>query len=402
MIMNSIIFLSQELLAFLKRSHYKESTLAKYERELKVLQRFCENHGSSNYTIELGNEYAQDIYIDGHFSVHRYSSRGRITRFLNSYLTDGSFDLSFKPRTKFDDSKIRFQNEYEDYKSFIYRKELKESTKHNYAYDVYQFLYYLSATNLTCINNLSVDFVYSFISTVKPNRQRHILCGLRSYFRFIDRNDLLQRITGIRSPRTKKIINILTQDENMRIKNVLNSDKVSNRDRAIFLLGYNLGIRACDIVALKLSDINWENEYIQFVQAKTGNEIRLPFNTEIGNALYLYISKEREKTESSHVFISHCPPFNPLADHSACYQIVHRIMNLADISIDNRFFGMHFLKHNAASSLVRNDVAIETISAILGHSDPNSTNVYISTDSEKLRECVLSMNDIGLGDESYE
>lgn len=57
--MNSIIFLSQELLAFLKRSHYKESTLAKYERELKVLQRFCENHGSSNYTIELGNEYAQ-------------------------------------------------------------------------------------------------------------------------------------------------------------------------------------------------------------------------------------------------------------------------------------------------------------------------------------------------------
>lgn len=77
-------------------------------------------------------------------------------------------------------------------------------------------------------------------------------------------------------------------------------------------------------------------------------------------------------------------------------------MNLADVSIDNRFFGMHILRHNAASSLVRNDVSIEMISAILGHSDPNSTNVYVSTDSEKLRECVLSMNDIGLGDESYE
>lgn len=97
MIMNSSIFLSQELLAFLKHSHYKESILAKYERELRILLRFCENHGSSNYTIEFGNEYAQDIYIDVHFSVHRYSSRGRITRFLNSYLTDGYFDLSFKP-----------------------------------------------------------------------------------------------------------------------------------------------------------------------------------------------------------------------------------------------------------------------------------------------------------------
>ena len=47
-------------------------------------------------------------------------------------------------------------------------------------------------------------------------------------------------------------------------------------------------------------------------------------------------------------------------------------------------------------------MALETISAILGHSDPNSTNVYISTDSEKLRECVLSMKDIGMDGELYE
>lgn len=70
--------------------------------------------------------------------------------------------------------------------------------------------------------------------------------------------------------------------------------------------------------------------------------------------------------------------------------------------MDNRFFGVHFLRHNTASSLVRNGVSLGTISAILGHSDPNSTNVYISTDSEKLKECVLSMREIGMDGELYE
>lgn len=307
MIINNINFLSQELLAFLRQNHYKKSTLAKYERELKVLHRFCEDHDSTNYTIELGNEYAQDVYIDGHFSTHRYFDRGRVTRLLIFYLINGYFDLNIKHGIKFGDQKIRFQNEYNDYKAYIYKKDLKESTKHNYTYDVYHFLNYLSGTDLNCIKNLSNDFIYSFISTVKLNRQRHILCGLRSYLRFINRKDLLQRIIGIHSPRTKKIISVLTSDENMRIKNVLNSDKVTNRDKAIFLLGYDLGIRACDIVVLKLFDINWENEYIQFVQSKTGNEIKLLFTIDIGNALYLYISEEREKTKSNNVFISHYP-----------------------------------------------------------------------------------------------
>lgn len=81
----------------------------------------------------------------------------------------------------------------------------------------------------------------------------------------------------------------------MRIHNVLDSDKVTNRDKAIFLLGYVLGIRACDIVALKLTDINWENDCIQFVQSKTGNTVKLPLCTDIGNALFLYITLEREK-----------------------------------------------------------------------------------------------------------
>lgn len=394
--MNNIIFLSQELLAFLKQNNYKESTLAKYERELKVLQKFCESMGFSEYSMEVGNQYAAEIYIDGHYSTHRYFSRGRVIRFLNYYLENGCFSLKIKERKKYDDEIIRFQNEYESYKLSIYNCDLKDNTKHNYAYGVYMFLKYLSNSDLRDINDLSIDLIYSYISTLEPIKIKHMLDGIRSYLKHIDRKDVLERLTSFRVPKKKKIISVLSEDEDIRLQQTLKSPNTDNRDKSIFLLGYRLGIRACDIVNLKLCDIKWEDDCIQFIQSKTNNEVILPLTTEVGNSLFLYITKEREKNGCEFVFLSHYPPFNPLHDHSACYSIVKKILTLANITIDNRFFGIHFLRHNTASSLVRNGVALETISAILGHSNPDSTNVYISTDDNKLCECVLSMADIGL------
>ena len=55
---------------------------------------------------------------------------------------------------------------------------------------------------------------------------------------------------------------------------------------------------------------------------------------------------------------------------------------------------MHMLRHNAASIMVRNAVPVETIAAVLGHSSPDSTDIYITTDEERLRECVLPMTEI--------
>jgi len=41
--------------------------------------------------------------------------------------------------------------------------------------------------------------------------------------------------------------------------------------------------------------------------------------------------------------------------------------------------------------MVKNSVPIETIAAILGHSSSDSTDIYITTDEYRLKECVLPM-----------
>ena len=64
------------------------------------------------------------------------------------------------------------------------------------------------------------------------------------------------------------------------------------------------------------------------------------------------------------------------------------------VTKDSRIWGMHFLRHNAASTMVKNEVPIETIAAVLGHSTPDSTDIYITTDAKMLKQCVLPMRNI--------
>ena len=51
--------------------------------------------------------------------------------------------------------------------------------------------------------------------------------------------------------------------------------------------------------------------------------------------------------------------------------------------------GTRVLRHSAASRLLRAAVPLPTISAVLGHADPESTNLYLSVDEARLLECVL-------------
>ncbi|WHH57721.1 tyrosine-type recombinase/integrase [Petroclostridium sp. X23] len=49
------------------------------------------------------------------------------------------------------------------------------------------------------------------------------------------------------------------------------------------------------------------------------------------------------------------------------------------------------MRHNAASRMVRKGIPLPAIAEVLGHSDPNSTLIYISTDGERLSECTLPL-----------
>jgi integrase len=384
------------LIDALHSANYNESTIFNYRGVIRRFKAFSERRRETKYTPALGKIYAEDVVSvkTGKFSMNRYHTQGRFIRFLDSYFHSGNFDFSTRSRGRVSPNNQKHEIIYQEYGSFLRSMYSNENTARFYEYEMYCLLQYMESIRVDDISDLTPHIVIRYIQNSKLNRQRAILCGLRSIFKHLKREDLFASIAGIHAQRIKRIIPVLTDEEQQSIKSVIESGEISLRDSAIVIIGLTIGIRACDLIRLKLSDVDWNNETISFSQSKTGNMVCLPLTPTIGNALARYITEERPTTKCDNIFVRQFAPFGPFSDHAACHSIVSGVFRKAGICRDGRIAGMHMLRHNAASTMVKNAVPIETIAAVLGHSSPDTTDIYITTDEQTLKECVLPMSGI--------
>ncbi|MDY5652130.1 MAG: tyrosine-type recombinase/integrase [Erysipelotrichaceae bacterium] len=393
--MYSVTFLCDELLKFVTEQGFKESTLKRYKISLNVFVRFCNERGVINYTPKIGQEFADDLIPknSGKVSSDRKYFRKKAVQHFNHYFEYGCFVFEHPKRKHFDsDSLGILDEEYKRYKEHVIEQYDNQNTIKFYLYDVYLFLRFLVSIGINNLTQVTVNIVFRYLEAIKENRLKGVLCVLKFYFKFINRHDLYNAIYSIRPIKKKKLIPYLTKEESDKIWTVLKGNVISYKEKAIFLLGFTLGIRACDTVNLKLKDINWEKDTISFIQQKTGNAVNLPLSPVLGNALFNYITKERNHSSYDNVFLSIYPPFKPLRDHSSCYYIVKKVIDLSGIEMGERFCGIHFLRHNVASNLINKNMPIETVAAVLGHASPDTTNIYITVNEDKLRECTLSLD----------
>ena len=380
------------LIDALRDAKYSPNTVFLYQGEVRRFKEFCRGKGITDYTSATGKVYADDVISPktGKYSAERHFLHGRLTRLLDSYISTGQFDLSATSRSRLQPKDEYYCEIYHKFCDDLKAEYENENTRHFYEYGMYSLLHHLEANRqIIRIEALTSDILIEYMTHLKQTRQREALCELRKICRYLNRNDLLTALAGIHAPRHNRIIPVLNHDEHEQIKTVTIDGTISLRDAAMILLGMSTGIRACDIIRLRLPDIDWQNETISWRQSKTGNLVCIPLVPSVGNAITRYLTEERPHAPNDYIFVRSLAPFKPLSCHSSCYVLVKRALQKAGISKNGRIFGMHLLRHNAASTMVENEVPIETIAAILGHSDPNTTGIYITTDEKRLKECVL-------------
>lgn len=384
-----------------KGARYNDSTILNYMGVIRRFKAFCQENGVTDYSSEIGKQYADDVISKktGKFSTQRYHSQGRFFRLIDSYYRTGSFDFSMMKQGRLIPDNDIHQLLYSAYQEYLRKIYDNENTIHFYEYGMYCLLQYLKELNILYFDEVTAETIIKYLKVTKQTRQREVLCELRGIFGYLNREDLTFAIAGIHAPRIKRIIQTLSDDEIQKIEIAIKNRIVTKRDAAIVITGLSCGMRACDLIRLRLSDIDWNNETITFKQSKTGNQVCLPLTVTVGNAIADYIVNERPNVDEDILFLRALAPFVPLTDHASCHAVVSRVFNLAGIEKSGRMLGMHMLRHNAASTMVKNEVPIETIAAILGHSSPDTTDIYITTDEVRLKECVLPMN--GISTEVY-
>jgi integrase/recombinase XerD len=161
---------------------------------------------------------------------------------------------------------------------------------------------------------------------------------------------------------------------------------MGKRDYAMFILMTTYGLRACDIVALTLDDVQWRSQRVRIRQSKTGKPLELPLTEEVGSAIYDYLKHVPRCGTFRQLFLRVKAPAGALKPTGVieAFQACSRRSGL-----DIPYKGVHCLRHSYALHLLRSGQSLKTIGDILGHRSPESTAVYIRLATDDLREVAL-------------
>jgi integrase/recombinase XerD len=155
---------------------------------------------------------------------------------------------------------------------------------------------------------------------------------------------------------------------------------IGRRDYAILTVLVRLGLRAGEVAALMLDDINWRAGDLVVV-SKGGRRDRLPLPVDVGQAMAAYLQRGRPRGECRHVFVHARAPYCAMRRWAVSHVVMRacRRAGLPELRA-------HWLRHGAATELQRAGAGLVEIGQVLRHRRTATTTIYASTDPEALIE----------------
>ncbi len=161
---------------------------------------------------------------------------------------------------------------------------------------------------------------------------------------------------------------------------------VGRRDYAMLLLLARLGLRAGEVVELRLEDLDWDEGAIR-IRGPAQRCDQLPLPADVGAALAEYLRHGRPTCLARNVFVRSRAPRHALRGPSAVSCIVCRALRRA--GIDSPFKGAHLLRHSLATQMLGSGASLGEIGQILRHRNPQTTTIYAKVDLGSLRTLAM-------------
>ena len=379
----------------IRAAGYSESTIGQYEKTIRYLKGFVADRGEVVYAPSLGAEFAAMTTSPrtGRFSAQRRFDYRRLVTLFDGLLDTGVVDLSMRRRGGGGPRPVSSEFTALDaaWEADMDARGLAPATRAAYGRVARGYLVFLESRGASDLEDADGASVLAFLESLSGRWAASslfwVVSNFRPFLRFTGRTDLVEAagLAGVK--RSHRILPVLGDDVQARVVDACTSGMVSARDAAITLLALTTGLRACDIVGLRLGDVDWREGTIGIVQQKTRNPLTLPLASLVTAKLADYVLHERPSSGDDHVFLRCKAPHTKLADHASIYRVTATTFHTAGVT--DLKVGTSVLRHSAASRLLRAAVPLPTISAVLGHASPESTNLYLSVDQEHLLECVL-------------
>lgn len=270
-------------------------------------------------------------------------------------------------------------------------------TRRNYIRFAGAFLESVFLNGLVEVEQIGVRDVVVFVDAAtdryQPRTVELVATSLRSLFRFL-------RATGVRTDRLEEAVPMVPHRPRGLVRHLdsgrleqllasLDSDSPrGRRDRAIILCMARLGLRAGEVVQLRLEDLDWRNATVRVRARKTGHGALLPLTFEVGAALADYLQHGRPETRTHEVFVLHWLRVGAPISGSIVGRAVDNALRRAGID-DAPMRGANLLRHSLATDLLTRGGSLREIANLFGHAELATTRIYAAVDVATLREVAL-------------
>lgn len=231
---------------------------------------------------------------------------------------------------------------------------------------------------------------YEFMKERKlsPRSQARVISSLRTYFRFLEANGVkAPELRELRPPRVKpnlpKPITV-SEFQALLVACQVEDSLRSSRNQLTLLLLFGLGCRVSELVGLNLHDFNATDAWLK-VLGKGGKERLVPLSGNLLETLKTYLTDVRPslvKEETPAILIND-------RGHRPSRVDVWRWLSAWSAKAGfEEAVSPHQFRHGCATALLENGADLRTIQVLLGHSSLQTTQIYTSVTTHKLRDEV--------------
>ena len=286
-----------------------------------------------------------------------------------------------------------YLNDYNAY--LIFEQHLSESTIKAYNSDLQQCHQYIKNTFESDLPKSTHQHLSDYLKALHEGEfsaasQARILSSLRSYFYFLEEEELIDinPTQFIQLPKIKREIpEVLSFEEiECMLSKIDLSNPIGHRDKAMIELMYSSGLRVSEVITLKLKDIHLQASYLSIIGK--GNKQRLiPLGQDAADQLKYYIKYVRPHMKINPNF-EDTIFLNQRGNSLSRVWVFKIVKALAAACEITKSVSPHTLRHSFATHLLDGGADLRAIQEMLGHESINTTEIYIHLQKEHLRDTL--------------
>ncbi len=269
---------------------------------------------------------------------------------------------------------------------------LSENTRGAYYHDLTQYLTFLQEQSLTDMASVCDSHILQYHAWLKSNGlsarsiARHC-SAVKGFHRYLCDEGIVEADPTIKLETPKKgciLPNVMSFEEVERLlAQPDESTALGLRDKAMLETLYASGMRASEVISVRLKSLNPEKGYVRCF-GKGEKERVVPLGKSAVHIIDRYMKESRhillKQRYSEYLFLNR---FGKKMSRQACWKIIKKYLKQAGLSED---ISPHTLRHSFATHLLEHGADLRSLQLMLGHSDISTTQIYTHVSTKRIKE----------------